>query len=352
MSGSLIACARPNGPPTATAIEVAPASPAAPPSEAPVPKGACLVRERASTLDLKVPAGGGRMVDLRITDLPTESELAKDGIAVVHVGGPIRFVAHVELAQRADSPGYVLRTTRNLVVLGGLVRLGESSELVGARRVEDAAMTTALISGYAVDGVPVPCEELAIAYSEPRGNARMEDVETSWVKAHGDRVTVCATPALASPCVTVHEMTFEEMSRKSGVVEVGARFDDQSEIHGWVKEDDVMRSEPPEPVLFGSTGGCGCGHGQLPHLRMGKPDPREHFGKARLLAGSAIYATSELTFRWGTAAAEVEIEIAMLASDDYARVTNLPGISTHIGCACPGLDENAFVKREAVVPMR
>ena len=65
-----------------------------------------------------------------------------------------------------------------------------------------------------------------------------------------------------------------------------------------------------------------------------------------------IYAVPELRGEWGTAAEDVEIDIQMHGSEDYARVTNLPGVSTTIGCDCPGIDDHAFVKREAVVPIR
>jgi hypothetical protein len=147
-------------------------------------------------------------------------------------------------------------------------------------------------------------------------------------------------------------MTFEEMRRKGSDVEVRARFDDGSAIHGWVRANDVTKAGEPTHGGYGASGGCGCGRGMLHHLRIGKPDPREHFGKATLREGSSIYATAELKGAWAKAARSVVIDIEMHGPDDHARVRDLPGVSTTVGCSCPGMDDHAFVKRAAVVPIR
>lgn len=348
-----VACVRANGPPAATPIEVAPTAGAPAGGPAPAPKGACVMRAADSTLDLKVHAGD-ETLDIRVSDVATDSELTKDGAAIVHVRGAIELEGRVALATSADSSEPSLHTTREVVALGGLVKLGKDAEVVRPRRLDDAATGVALVGGYAVDDVPVPCDALVI---EPRSVTVREqradaEEERIWVAAHGDLLPVCTSPGGVPPCVNVHEMVFEKLRVTATSVEVRASFDDGSEIRGWAKAEHVTSSGPPTAMGYGSSGGCGCGSSFLPHLRIGTPDPREHYGEARLRAGSKIYALPELRAPWANVAEEVKVEIAMNAADEYARITVLPGISTSIGCNCPGMDDRAYVKREAVVPIR
>lgn len=348
----LVGCARKNDAPPIVAIEIAQTKPTGSSREPAPPKGPCVVRGTMTTLDLKVHAGE-ETIDLRISKLPTESELVKESAALVHVGGPIRFDGRIALADTRESSEPSLHVTRTVTVLGGLVTVGKGVEVLRPRRFDDAASATAMIGGLEVEGVLVPCDALVIDVRATGAStyAYDEEREIPWVASIGDSLSVCSSPALTT-CVTTHDMLFEDMKRVAGFVEVRAAFEDGSEVHGWVKDGDVKHTHAPTPMGYGASGGCGCGRRMLPHLGVGKPDPREHFGKARLKKGSQIYALPELRGEWATVAEDVVIDIQMHRSEDYARVTDLPGIMTSTGCDCPGIDDHAFVKREAVVPIR
>jgi hypothetical protein len=355
----LVACVRGSSGPPVASIDVARAAAGGPLGDVPAAKGTCIVRG-TNTLDVKVRAGD-ETLDLRIVDLPTESEIDREGNAFVHVRSDLEFDARVVLAKATDESEPSLHVTRDLTLLGGLVKVGKDTEILKPRRVDDAASGIVLIGGYEIEDLPVPCDALVIDERSTGWSMQLtadendesdEAHELSWVGPHGDILTVCSSPKAAPPCVRTKEMTFEEVGRNGSAVEVRARFDDGSEIRGWAPAEHVTKADEPRRGGYGASGGCGCGRRMLSHLRIGKPDPREHYGKATLRAGSTIYAVPELKGAWATAKRDIEIDIEMHGGDDHARVRELPGVSTTTGCTCPGMDDHAWVKREAVVPIR
>lgn len=355
----LVACVRGSTGPSVTPIDVGRAAATGQNGDAPAAKGSCVIKTPTSTLDLKVRAGDD-VLDLRVIELPTESEIDREGNALVHVRSGVEFDGRLVIAKEKDAPEPSLHVMRDLTLLGGLVKLGTETEIVKPRRVDDGASGIVVVGGYEIEDLPVPCDALQIderatAWSSQLTTNDDEDSDDqrviSWVGPHGDIVPVCSTPS-GGVCIQTREMTFEELRRNGSTVEVRARFDDGSEIHGWAKADHVTKANEPAHHGYGSSGGCSCGRVILSHLGVGKPDPRAHFGKARLLAGSSVYAVPELKHAWATAAKEVVIDIEMHGGNDYARVRDLPGVSTTTGCTCPGMSDHAFVKREAVVPVR
>jgi len=143
---ALVACVRgPSGAPV-TPIDIGHANAKAPLGDVPAAKGACLIKDRASTLDLKVQAGDEKF-DLRIVDLPTESEIDRDGNAVVHVRSDISFDGHLVLAKDADSSERSLHTANEVVVLlDGLVKLKDPA-ILKPRRDDDTAIGLAIVGG-------------------------------------------------------------------------------------------------------------------------------------------------------------------------------------------------------------
>lgn len=357
---SLLACVRGTNGATVTPIDVGHATARAPQGDAPVAGGTCVVKDDKSTLDLKVRAGE-EVLDLRVIELATESALDRDGNAVVHVRSGVELEGHLLLAKERDASEPSLHVTRDLTLLGGMVKLGAETEIVKPRRVDDGATGIVIVGGYEIEDLPVPCDALRIderatAWSTQLTSNDDEDSDDqrvpSWVAPHGDVLPVCSTPKGDLPCIRTKELTFEEMQRSGGSIEIRARFDDGSEIRGWARADHVTKADEPAIRGYGSSGGCSCGRRMLSHLNVGKADPREHYGKAKLLAGATIYAVPELKGAWAKAAKDVVIDIEMRGGDDHARVRDLPGISTTVGCTCPGMDDHAFVKRESVVPIR
>jgi hypothetical protein len=347
----LLACVRAKGTP-ATPIDIGSAV-AAPSIDVPPPNGACRIKDSNATLDLKVRAGE-EVLDLRIIDTETVSEIDREGNAVVHVLGAVEFDGRIVLAKDPDATERSLHTNRSkgrLKLLGGLAKL-EDVEILDAHRVDDTASGLVLVGGYAVEDLPIPCDKLRIDERAVSWPMQVSTNDGTWVKARGDTLSVCSTPSGGSPCIRTRAMIFEEVARSGPGVEVRARFDDGSEIHGWAQADQLMTANEPALHGYGASGGCGCGRRMLSHLRIGKPDPREHYGKATLVAGATIYATAELKGPWAKATKDVAIDVEMRGSDDYARVRDLPGVSTTTGCTCPGMDDHAFVKRESIVPIR
>jgi hypothetical protein len=152
--------------------------------------------------------------------------------------------------------------------------------------------------------------------------------------------------------VTVNEeFTLVAIRTKDAFVEVHTKFKDGSALRGWAKLADLQRTEEPTLMGYGATGGCGCGipfgrRQKLPH------DAREHYGEARIKEGAAIFKTSEGKGRWAMVRASLVAQIAMGAEDAFAKITQLPGISTQTGCDCEGLEDYAYVPREDVTPIR
>ena len=349
---ALMACVRGAGAPPVTPIDVGQAS-APPPGDVPPAKGSCLIKGPKTTLDLQVRAGD-ETLDLRIVELPTESELLRDGDghgALVHVRSDIEFDGRIALATAPDQDARSLHTNGPLVLLGGLVKLGDT-EVFQAQRVDDAALGVVMLGGYEIEDLPIPCDKLRIDERPTSWPVQLSTNDGTWVKGRSEVVSICSTPSGGPPCVRAKGMTFEELRRLGPTVEVRAEFDHGSEIRGWARADALMTTDEPQHDGYGASGGCGCGRRMLSHLRVGKPDPREHYGKATLRAGATIYATAELKGAWAKAAKDVEIDIEMRGADDHARVRDLPGVSTTVGCTCPGMDDHAFVKRESVVPIR
>ena len=347
---ALIACLRGSSAPPVTPIEVGQASAAAPPGEVPPAKGSCLIKDPKTTLDLQVRAGE-ETLDLRIVDLSTESELDRNGDAIVHVRSDIEFEGRVALATDTDQHERSLHVNGPIVLLDGLVKLGDT-EVFKARRIDDAALGTVMLGGYEIEDLPVPCDKLRIDERAVSWPVQVSTNDGTWVKGRSEVVSVCSTPSGGPPCVRAKGMTFEQIRRLGPTSEVHAQFDDGSEIRGWAQTGALMTTDEPQLHGYGASGGCGCGRRMLSHLRIGKPDPREHYGKATLRAGATIYATAELKGAWAKAVRDVEIDIEMRGPDDHARVRDLPGVSTSVGCMCPGMDDHAFVKRESVVPIR
>lgn len=345
---ALIACVRGAGAPPVTPIDIGHAN-APPPGEAPPAKGSCLITDPKSTLDLEVRAGE-ETLGLRIIELPTESELDRQGDAVVHVRSDVQFDGRVVLAKDTDMHERSLHTNGDQVLLGGLVKLGDT-EVFKARRTDDAALGIVMLGGYEIEDLPIPCDKLRIDERATSWPAQVSTNDGTWVKARSEVVSLCSTPSGGPPCVRAKAMTFERLRSVGPSVEVRAQFDDGSEIRGWASSEALTKADEPELHGYGASGGCGCGRRMLSHLRIGKPDPREHYGKATLRAGSTIYATAELKGAWAKAVNDVEIDIEMRGGDDHARVRELPGVSTTVGCTCPGMDDHAFVKRESVVPL-
>ncbi len=317
----------------------------------------CFVNDVRVGLDVEVEPQGETPFSLRIRKLPMRVRVERPQAkrpgnpATVFVSGAVELQAKTTITAEAHFDSVTLLVARETDFANGLVRISPGHHLKDVKPHGAMVTSTVVLGHLTVDGVDSKCEDLAVGSSPIEGIELDVEAGASLLQPKGPTAQVCSDVG-HSTCVTVNEeFTLVPVQTKGAWVEVRTKFKDGSAVHGWVKGVDLKATDAPTQMGYGATGGCGC-RGTMGYKHKYPPDPREHYGEARIKAGTKITKTADGKGPWATVRGPLVAQIAMGAEDAFARITELPGISDQTGCDCDGLEDHAYVPRDAVTPIR
>lgn len=334
---------------------IASASSKVPPSRA---SGRCRVDDVRTAVDLVVTPPGAPAFGLHVAKgVPLHVTIDPDvgNRWPVEVGGPVEVHGELDVERSHDSPVLVL--ARDVVYGKNFVRIHgghpfEVKELKG-----DEVRGDAHLGDLEIRNIIAPCNILALdgeTRTPPRPNVDVASTgnvaKTSFARMGA--VTICEQPD-GPRCVAVDTaFPLVPIKGSGGDVEVRTVFTDGSELHGWTKRADLVENDLREPAPTGRGGGCECKTSSSGRNRKTPPDPREHYGEARLAVGARIVTNADGTGEWGVVRTPLTVTIEMPPTADYGKITRIPGLSDQTGCDCTGFDGHAFVSRASVTPIR
>jgi hypothetical protein len=336
-----------------TVLLVGTSPPARITNEAPAEGDAeCIVTDVRVGIDATIEPKGVDPFRVRLRKLPMRIRIEKGHAMTVFVSGPIELVAHTAISNGHDYDSVGLFTRREVVFAEGLVRVAPGHYLKDFRP-HGAYVASKVVFGDAdVEGIDVSCDGLAVGEGITIEPVDVDiDEEAAVLEAKGPTAQVC-TDANATTCVTVpKELPLVPGTALNGFIEVRTPFKDGSVIHGWARRSELVSSDVRPSIGYGASGGCGCGS-SYGRSHRNPPDPREHYGEAHLVVGAKIFATPEGRGEWAKVKSPIVATIAMGREDGFAKITALTGISTTTGCDCDGIEDHAYIAREAVKPIR
>jgi len=351
VAGLAFACTPASAPTVPTVLPVGAGVTAIPPLATTDVETECFVNDVQVGLDVEVSPKGEPPFKVRVRKMPLRVRIEPKESATVFVSGPVELTAHLALDEGEHYGALAVVTGKNAETATGLLRVAPGHHLKSVRPHGPTVTSTVLFGDLGVENVDLRCGDLALASTPIEGIELASEEEHALFLARGPIVQICTDTTLTT-CVGVPKgLPLIPKAEQGRFLELDTSFKDGSRIRGWARRSDLEAVTEAPLMGFGATGGCGCGS-SLSHRGRYPPDPREHYGDAVIAVGAKVFATSEGKGPWATTRGKLTVRIAMGRDDAFAKLEELPGISTSLGCDCDGMDDHAYVAREAVTPIR